>query len=43
VFSRRFHVITYQRRDCGVLMGLPKEIAELIERFERNREAYKSG
>jgi len=24
-------------------MGLPKEIAELIERFERNREAYKSG
>ena len=27
----------------GVLMGLPKEIAELIERFDRNREAYKSG
>jgi type I restriction-modification system DNA methylase subunit len=26
-----------------VLMGLPKEITDLIERFERNREAYKSG
>lgn len=24
-------------------MGLPKEIVNLIERFERNREAYKSG
>lgn len=24
-------------------MGLPKEIADLIERFDRNREAYKSG
>ncbi len=24
-------------------MGLPKEIADLIERFERNHEAYKSG
>jgi hypothetical protein len=27
----------------GVLMGLPKEIADLVERFERNRESYKSG
>lgn len=24
-------------------MGLPKEIAVLIERFDRNREAYRSG
>ncbi len=24
-------------------MGLPKEIAELVERFDRNREAYRSG
>ncbi len=24
-------------------MGLPKEIADLVERFERNREAYTSG
>jgi len=24
-------------------MGLPKEIAELVERFERNRDAYTSG
>ena len=24
-------------------MGLPKEVADLIERFDRNREAYKSG
>ncbi len=24
-------------------MGLPKEISELIERYDRNREAYKSG
>jgi predicted type IV restriction endonuclease len=24
-------------------MGLPQEIADLIERFDRNREAYKSG
>jgi hypothetical protein len=24
-------------------MGLPKEISELVERFERNREAYRSG
>lgn len=24
-------------------MVLPKEIADLIERFDRNREAYKSG
>lgn len=28
---------------CGVLMGLPKDIADLIERFDRNRESYKSG
>jgi type I restriction-modification system DNA methylase subunit len=27
----------------GVLMGLPKEIAELIERFDRNLETYKGG
>ncbi len=27
----------------GVLMGLPKEIADLIERFDRNLETYKSG
>jgi hypothetical protein len=26
-----------------VLMGLPKEIADLIERFDRNLETYKSG
>jgi len=24
-------------------MGLPKDIADLIERFDRNRESYKSG
>ena len=24
-------------------MGLPKEIADLIERFDRNLETYKSG
>jgi len=24
-------------------MGLPKEIADLIERFDRNLEAYKGG
>ena len=24
-------------------MGLPKEIVDLIERFDRNRESYKSG
>lgn len=24
-------------------MGLPKEIAEIVERFERNLDAYKSG
>jgi hypothetical protein len=27
----------------GVLMGLPKEIADLIERFDRNLAAYKGG
>jgi len=24
-------------------MGLPKEIADLVERFDQNRDAYKSG
>ncbi len=38
VFENKF-----QSNDCGVLMGLPKEIADLIERFERNRESYMSG
>jgi len=29
--------------NCLIVVAAPKEILELVERFERNRDAYRSG
>ena len=39
IFCERLKTVLF----IGGRMAAPKEILDLVERFERNREAYKSG